>query len=251
MEPIETKKTAILLGNGPSVDSFDPGLCRSVDVFGTNFIGVKFDQWGVTTKGVVITDASRIAEIGTLYRGRPIDLYVGDQRCVEPGPEVSTILGRSFEPLRQLSRTKLPGFAFLKGRKHTRGIMRDLMFLRAQYSFDKGVGFNFGNSVIIASIQLLVSKGYRRILLSGVDSRYRTSKDYLQGVAEKTTWVWDDFVKNPRLFMEPHLVSLQILAEAVGAEIIDCTPNGALQFIRKGRLVAREPFFESVPHALS
>ena len=129
--------------------------------------------------------------------------------------------------------------------------MREVMFLRTEYSFDRATGFNFGNSVIIASLQLLVSLGYKRILLSGVDTRYRTSKDYIQGVAERTKWVWEDFVKNPRLFMEPHLVSLQILAEAVGVEIIDCTPDGALRFIRKGRFVLEDPFFESVPHALS
>jgi len=247
----KTRKTAILLGNGPSVDHFDPTLCGKVDVFGTNFIGVKFPTWGCTTKAVVITDGSRIDEIGKLYQHSPVDLYVGDQRWVEPGPEVRSILGRPFQPLRQLSRSKLPGFGLLRKFKHTRGLMRDLMFLRGQYSFDREAGFNFGNSVIIASIQLLISLGYERILLSGVDSRYRTSKDYLQGIAEKTKWVWDDFVKNPRLFMEPHLVSLQILAEAVDAEIIDCTPNGALQFIGKGRFLTTEPFYESVPHSLS
>jgi hypothetical protein len=245
------RRTAILLGNGPSADLFPSELCGKADVFGTNFVGVKFPVWGCTTKAVVITDSSRIVEIGKLYEDSPVELYVGDERYVEPNSQVRTILGRQYEPLRQLSRNRLPGFSILRRFKHKRGIMRDVMFLRSQYSFDRSAGFNFGNSVIVGSLQLLVSLGYKRILLSGVDTRYRTSKDYLQGVAERTKWVWEDFIKNPRLFMEPHLVSLQILAEAVGVEIIDCTPDGALQFIRKGRFVLEDPFFEPVPHALS
>ena len=245
------KRTAILLGNGPSADLFQPELCKKVDVFGTNFVGVKFPVWGCTTKGVIITDSARIEEIGKLYQDAHIDLYVGDQRYVEPNQKVKEVLGRPFNPLRQLSRSRLPGFSILKRLPHTRGIMRELMFLRTQYSFDPSAGFNFGNSVIIASLQLLISLGYKRILLSGVDTRYRTNKDYLAGVAERTKWVWEDFVKNPRLFMEPHLVSLQILAEAVGVEIIDCTPDGALRFIRKGRFVMEETFFEPLPNVLS
>src|SRR5271157_4372320 len=142
----ETRKTTIQLGNGPSVDQFDSELCGKVDVFGTNFIGVKFPVWGRTTKAVVITDASRIDEIGTLYQRSPVDLYVGDQRCVEPGPDVAAIVGRPYKPLRQLARSRLPGFSLLRRFKHSKGIMRDLMFLRGQYSFDQEVGFNFGNS---------------------------------------------------------------------------------------------------------
>jgi hypothetical protein len=246
-----TSDTAILLGNGPSADKFDPALCAKVDVFGTNFVGVKFPVWGCTAKAVIITDSSRIEEIGKLYKDSPVDLYVGDQRYVRPAPNIEAILGRKFYPITQLSRTKLPGFSILRKFKHTRGLMREVMFLRTQYSFDREAGFNFGNSVIIASLQLLVSLGYKRILLSGVDTRYRTSKDYLEGVAERTKWVWDDFVKNPRLFMEPHLVTLQILAEAVGVEIIDCTPDGALRFIKKGKFLADAPFYATIPHSLS
>jgi hypothetical protein len=53
------------------------------------------------------------------------------------------------------------------------------------------------------------------------------------------------FVKNPRLFMEPLLVTLQIHLEELGVELLDCTPGGKLRFINKGTFQSEEPYYRA------
>lgn len=239
-----SERIAILLGNGPSVDKFDSRLCEVTDVYGTNFIGVKFSTWPSLPRGVFVTDSSRLGEIGLLYKNFQGDLMIGDERRIVPSQKYTReTLGRDFIPLRQIATPFARRFPMFAKLTIKRRILRDLVFDRSRYSFREDIGFNFGNSVIIGGLQYLVSKGYKKILLSGVDSKYRNSKDYLQGGAERVTWVWHDFVANPRLYMEPHLVAIQIMAEAIGVEIIDCTPDGALRFIKKGNFFNSSPWY--------
>ena len=54
----------------------------------------------------------------------------------------------------------------------------------------------------------------------------------------------DDFIKNPRIFMEPVLVLIQVYLEPLGINLIDCTPGGKLRFITKGRFTTSAPYFE-------
>jgi hypothetical protein len=49
-------------------------------------------------------------------------------------------------------------------------------------------------------------------------------------------YVNNTFIENPRLWMEPILVNLQICLEDRNVKLIDCTPGGKLRFIDKGTL---------------
>ena len=73
-------------------------------------------------------------------------------------------------------------------------------------------------------------------MLTGVDSSYPTRKAYFHGMESGVSYVNNSFVENPRIFMEPVLVALQIHLEDLGVELIDCTPGGKLRFISKGDL---------------
>ena len=229
-------KTALILGNGPSIDLLDPSVLPYFETYGTNHIYKKFEAWGRPVDNVVITDSNRLAEIRTAYKSFPGNLYVGDQRYIEPPVEHwKRVLGREFIPLRQLPKQTLP-VNWLTRRIRWTHYLYSTVFDKTRFTFDFDKGLNFGASVVISAIQIAVIRGSRRILLTGVDSHYATPKSYFAGMTAEIQYVNPTFTANPRLFMEPLLVLAQIYFENMGVELIDCTPGGALKFIPKGDL---------------
>lgn len=230
------KSAALILGNGPSIDQLDAGLLPHFETFGSNHICRKFPVWGCALDNVVITDSNRLVEIGDAYRDFPGTLHVGDQRYIfPPVARLRRLLGRDFVPLRQLTKQKMPVNAFTRRIRWSKYLFATV-FDKTRFTFDLEKGLNFGPSVVISAIQLAVIKGHKRILLTGVDSHYATPKSYFAGMADKIGYVNDVFIANPRLFMEPLLVLLQIYFEALRVELVDCTPGGALRFVKKGQL---------------
>lgn len=230
--------TALVIGNGPSVDRLDPTVFDHVTTYGCNHLGRKFAVWGRSTDHIVITDSNRIAEIRDAYLDFPGSLWVGHQQYMRaPYGWIRRHLGRDFQPLRQLPRKGFPArwpFDRLPWPKQ----LQPLVFDKLRFSFDWQEGLNFGYSVTISAIQIAVLNGARRVLLTGVDTSYETPKAYFSGMADQIQYVNQTFIKNPRLFMEPVLVNLQICLETLGVELVDCTPGGRLKFIAKGELDA-------------
>ncbi len=229
-------KTALILGNGPSIDLLDPAWLAAFSTYGSNHIYRNFTKWGRSLDHVVVTDSNRIAEIGDAYAAYTGTLYVGDQRYILPPlNRYRRLLGRDFIPLRQLTKQMLPVNALIQRIRWSKYLFATV-FDKTRVTFDLEQGLNFGPSVVISAIQLAVINGCRRILLTGVDSRYDTPKSYFAGMVDKIQYVNESFIRNPRLAMEPVLVLLQIYCESLGVELIDCTPGGALRFIAKGRI---------------
>jgi len=227
---------ALVIGNGPSVDALDPAIFGHLTSYGSNHIYKKFSAWGRPTDAVVITDSHRLREIGNAYASFPGKLYVGDERY--PHPPVARLrrqLGRDFIALRQSTKDHYPKcWPFNQLRFHR--FLYSTVFDKWRFPFDWNAGFNFGQSVVTSAIQIAALNGAKRILLTGVDASYPTEKAYFTGAADRINYVNDRFIKNPRLSMEPYFVMLQICFEHMGVELIDCTPGGALKFIRKGRM---------------
>jgi hypothetical protein len=229
--------TAIVMGNGPSVDQFKPEWLSGVLSIGTNGIGLKFREWGRPTDIIVVTDSNRIGEFGTLYKDFAGELYVGHQQyIIPPIGWIRRKIGSSAIPLRQKPRRQFD-FSPLNRVPIPKQLF-SIFFDKFDFNFGWEQGLNFGFSVVISSIQIAILKGCKRILLTGVDSSYPTPKSYFTGAASSIGFVNNRFVSNPRIFMEPMLVLLQIKAEELGVEIIDCTPGGKLHFIRKGAFEA-------------
>ena len=237
-------KPALIIGNGPSVDQLDPGILTHFTTYGCNHISKKFPAWGRPTDNVVITDSNRIAEIGDSYKDFKGGLYIGDERyAYPPVGKIRKTIGRDFVALRQLKKETLERVPFLD---HVRWhkLLRSTVFHKGRLTFDLQRGLNFGYSVVVSAIQLAMIHGHKTILLTGVDSSYRVAKDYFAGAESGILYVNDDFIKNPRVFMEPVLVLVQVYLEPLGINLIDCTPEGKLRFIVKGRFTASAPYFE-------
>lgn len=230
------ERTALVLGNGPSIDQLDMRLLSRFETFGTNHIYKKFPVWNREVDNVVITDSHRLREIGDAYRHFKGQLYVGNECYIEPPRKsIRRLLGREFTPLRQLTKHHFP-VNWLTRRVRWHRLLLSTVFSPRRFTFDLASGLNFGPSVVISAIQLAAIRGYKRILLTGVDSRYSAPTDYFAGMHSAITYVNHHFVSNPRIWMEPALVMLQVHLENLGVELIDCTPGGALRYINKGSL---------------
>jgi hypothetical protein len=229
-------RTALILGNGPSVDQLDPALLGRIYSFGSNHIYTQFQRWGRAVDAVVITDHNRIVEIGHAYQDFPGKLYVGDERYIDPPvAQIRRVIGREFVPLRQLAKAPLRKAWIPRGIPVPRPLL-GTVFDKYRMSFDSTLGYNFGFSVVISAIQIAAIEGFTRILLTGVDASYPQAKSYATGIAEKIGFVNRHFIANPRVQMEPFLVMAQIYLEERGVDLIDCTPGGKLRFISKGNL---------------
>jgi hypothetical protein len=230
------KPTALILGNGPSIDQLDPALLSHFESYGSNHIYRKFSAWGRKVDNVVVTDSNRLSEIGDAYRTFSGRMYVGDQRYIFPPVQrLRRFLGRDFIPLRQLTKKSMPVNCVTRQIRWSKYLFATV-FDKTRFTFDLDQGLNFGPSVVISAIQLAVIRGHRQILLTGVDSHYATPKSYFTEMVGRIGYVNETFVANPRLFMEPILVLLQLYFEPIGINLVDCTPGGALQFIPKGKL---------------
>ena len=236
-------KPALVIGNGPSVDQLNPSLLDRFTTFGCNHIYKKFADWGRETDSVVITDSNRIHEIQGAYREFKGGLYIGDERyAFPPVADIRKSVGRDFTPLRQLKKETLDRFPQID---HIRwpNLLYSTIFHKLRFTFDMQKGLNFGYSVVISAIQIAAIQGHRTILLTGVDSSYKSDKDYFSGMKGKIDYVNHDFIKNPRLYMEPILVLAQIYLEESGIELLDCTPGGKLRFVPKGNFSEVSPYY--------
>ena len=235
--------TALVLGNGPSIDKFSPAFLEHVTSYGCNHIGRIFPTWGRQTDNVVITDSNRIDEIGALYRDYKGGLYVGHQSyAYPPVRRLRAVLERDFVPLRQLKKQTLARFGVLD---HIRWhkLLYSSVFQKGMYTFDLSKGLNFGFSVVLSAIQIAVINGARTVLLTGVDSSYKSGRDYFSGMSTKVAFINQDFISNPRIYMEPLLVLMQVYLEVMGVSLVDCTPGGKLRFINKGHFMETPPYY--------
>ncbi len=243
--------TALIIGNGPSVDRLDPALLGHFTTYGCNHIYKKFPDWGRPTDHVLISDSRRLPEIGDAYRNYSGQLWIGDERYSDPPAKyIRKLVQRDFHPLRQLMKrryTKLPPLRRVQWPQ----LFSGLVFDKGLFTFDLKTGFNFGQSVTISAIQLAVMHGHKVVCLTGMETSYSVPKDYFSGMESSISYVNDVFIANPRRWMEPYLVILQIHLEAIGVTLLDCTPNGKLKFISKGHFLQASPWFEKVEHRLS
>jgi hypothetical protein len=235
--------TALIIGNGPSVDQLDPALFDHFTTFGCNHIGKQFKTWARETDNVVITDSNRLEEIKDTYKDYKGGLFVGNQRyVVTPYRKTRSLLGRDFTPLRQLKKQTLEKFLLIDTLPIPK-LAYTTVFAKDRFTFDFSKGINFGYSVVISAIQIAVIQGFKTILLTGVDSNYRKPIDYFGSALGEINFVNFDFIAAPRRFMEPLLVLLQIYFEATGVRLYDCTPGGKLRFISKASFSLRAPYF--------
>lgn len=233
---------ALVIGNGPSVDSLPVELLDQLVTYGCNHIGRKFPEWGRELDNIVITDSNRIKEIGGLYREFRGGLYVGHEQYVDPPVAwIRRHLRRDFVALRQLKKETLNKVSLVDCVRWPQSLYTTV-FSKNRFTFDLRRGLNFGYSVVTSAIQLAAMQGAKCILVTGVDTSYKTDKDYFSGMETAINYVNHGFVKNPRVFMEPVLVSLQVHLEALGVGLVDCTPGGKLRFIPKGEFTNEAPW---------
>jgi hypothetical protein len=231
-----TPSTAVIFGNGPSLDQFNPRWLDHAYTFGTNSIFRKFKEWGRETDAVVIVDGNRLDEIGDAYRTYSGKLYIGHHRYFRPPLNPTRrLVGRDFIPLTQLywADRRMAG---LLTRSRIKNAFNGYLLNQSEMSFDLSRGFVFSASVIIPTIQLAASLGFKRILLTGVDASYTPGSTHAEGIQASKLEPYRLFGFDFRAELEPLLVKLQICFERTGVELVDCTPNGKLRFIQKGCL---------------
>lgn len=248
MTPTESSlhdnRPALILGNGPSLNVFPHDLLPLFYTYGCNHIYKLFQKWGCPTNAVVITDSYRLQEIGDAYRDFPGDLWIGDQRYVNPPVSaIRKLVKRDFYPLRQLKKETLKGFPFLDNIRWTKYLF-NTVFQKSKISFDLDLGLNFGFSVVFSAIQLAAIRGHKIILLTGIDANYQQKDQYFQEMHGASRKVNPYFSDNPRIYLEPTLVLAQVYLEEMGVDLIDCTPNGNLRFISKGILMEKFPYYQ-------
>lgn len=248
--------TALVLGNGPSLDEIDPACFEHFATFGTNRVYVMFPKWQRECDNIVITDHARIREIGNSYRHYRGQMFVGCSHNVYPRVgQLQRILDRDFTPLKQLvtDRRRQRVLSRLDRWPAITRMVRE----RKSVSFDFERGFNFGGTVAATAVQIAVALGFKRILLAGMDAGSVNGRSHLAGLPHfppefqqqlrdrryENQRIVADFSKrsqwrssNIRLKLEPFFVLLQVALEDLGCELIDCTVNGKLRFISKGRL---------------
>jgi hypothetical protein len=249
-------ETALVLGNGPSLDQFDPTFLDRFTTFGTNRVNVMFPKWQRECDNIVITDNARIREIGDSYRHYRGGMFVGDSHHICPRvAELRGILGRDFTPLKQLI-IERPRQRWLSRLNRWPAITR-IVRNRKTVSFNFERGFNFGGTVGGTAVQVAVALGFKRVLLVGMDAGSVNGKTHLAGLphfppefqrqlrdrryedpalVNKFSGASEWRSSNIRLKLEPFFVLLQVAMEEVGCELIDCTEGGKLRFISKGRL---------------
>ena len=237
-------RPALILGNGPSLDIFPHDLLPHFYTYGCNHIYKLFKRWGGSTNAVVITDSYRLQEIGDAYRDFPGDLWIGDQRYINPPiSSIRKLVKRDFHPIRQLKKETLTRFPFFDRIRWTKYLF-NTVFQKSKISFDLKLGLNFGSSVVFSAIQLAAIRGHKTILLTGVDANYQQKGQYFQGMHGASRKINPYFTDNPRVYLEPALVLAQICLEAMGVDLIDCTSNGNLRFISKGTLMEQFPYYQ-------
>jgi hypothetical protein len=248
--------TALVIGNGPSLDSIDPACFDRFTTFGTNRVHVLFPKWQRECDNIVITDNARIREIGDSYRNYRGQMFVGDSHYIYPRvSELRRILGRDFTPLKQLI-IERPRQRWLSRLDRWPAITR-MVRNRKTVSFNFERGFNFGGTVGGTAVQIAVALGFKRVLLVGMDAGSLNGKTHLAGLphfpAEFQRQLRDRRYEDPelvnrfstasewrssniRLKLEPFFALLQVAMEEVGCELIDCTVGGKLKFISKGKV---------------
>lgn len=246
--------TALVLGNGPSLDEFDPSFLDRFATFGTNRVHVMFPKWQRECDNVVITDPPRIHEIGDSYnhyRGR---MFVGYAYSIYPrARQLQRVLGHDIIPLKQMVIDRWR--QQLLSRMDRWPIITRMVRDRNNVSFDFERGFNFGGTVVGTAVQVAGALGFRRILLAGVDAGGADGKTHCgdlpvhppefkqqlkvrryENLGLNTKLSDGSRASDIRLKLEPFLVLLQLVLEEMECELIDCTVNGRLRFISKGKL---------------
>jgi hypothetical protein len=221
----------LIIGNGPSIERIKPEIFENYDlVIGCNHIYKMFDKWNYQTDIIIITDHNRIKETGKSLVNYKGELYIGDERYHKPPvKKIRKILNREFIPIKQRLKTRFQNILFRNLKYHR--FLYNIIFDKENFAFTEGEDFNFGHSVIISAIQLAIIKGSKEIHLHGVDSDY--SKPYALEIAVEAQYKNPTFMSNPRLKMEPILVTLQIQMESLNICLFDITPNGKLKYISK------------------
>jgi hypothetical protein len=233
------KKTCVIAGAGPSLLSTNVDLIPADAYFMVCNHYYKLKKtYERNPNAVVITDSLRLNEIGDNYCNYEADLFVGHQKYINPPLKyIKNILKRDFIPISQLAKKRIRKFKiFDKISIHE--FLHDLFFDKRKWNHIdvSDMGCNFGSSVIFAATQIAISRGYKKIIYIGVDASYANG-NYAFKTDEKF-YLNSNFMSNPRLNMEPYLVSMQIFYEPLGIEFVDCTIGGKLQFIKKSSLAA-------------
>lgn len=228
------EKVAVIAGNGPSLKHTDINLIPSdAGFFATNHYYKMMEQFTRRPNYIAITDSNRISEIKTSYRDFDGQVFVGHQNYIYPPvSKIKSVLKSDFTPLRQLARP-----FFRKNKLFNNLFVHDYIsnsvFDKANFSSSFDLGFNFGQSVVISSIQIAIALGYKNIVLIGVDANYSQEKYFFNESETNNFYTNPTFMTNPRQYMEPFLVGLQIYCDNLGCNIHDATVGGKLKFINK------------------
>ncbi|MBF4470429.1 hypothetical protein [Flavobacterium sp. HJJ] len=231
------KKTCIIAGSGPSL------LTENIDLIPDNVYFMVCNHYykmndSYTRKpdAIVITDSYRLNEIGDKYSNYDAELFVGHQKYINPPVKyIKNIVRRSFTPVSQLAKSRIRKLFFFD-KILIPQFLHDLFFDKRKWNHNNisQIGINYGSSVIFAATQIAISKGYNKIIYIGVDANYSNGNYSFK--IDENFFLNQSFMSNPRLNMEPYLVSMQIYYEPFGIEFVDCTNGGKLQFIKKSSL---------------
>jgi hypothetical protein len=227
--------TAVIVASGPSVESTPlEKLPTSVVRIGLNHFAGHALKRSFRVDWMTITDRNRLRELDLEALGRlKSHVVYGDHTKVLPSlswfQNTDLSVTRLKVLLRRPFRTELGCLAAAAMSPKLRKYLAcEGRFISRNISD----GVNFGESVLFSAIQWAMHIGVKRIVLTGVDADYKT-KAYFGEAVQKSVYRQDFFCENPRLLMEPLLVSFQISLEEMGIEIVDGTVSGKLRCLKK------------------
>lgn len=231
------QKCCVIVGAGPSLLKTNLDIIpEDAYLMACNHFYKIQESFTRKADAIVITDSIRLQEVGSNYSKFEGDFFIGHQKYIYPPVEkIEAVVKRKFSPIKQLPKNPLLKRPFLH-KLEIHQTLHDLIFDKRKWCTDSIdlTGCNFGSSVIFAASQIAISKGYNKIIFVGVDASYDKGK-YAYSIGDKD-YLNEAFMSNPRLNIEPYLVSMQIFYEPLGVEFIDCTVDGNLKFIKKSTL---------------
>jgi hypothetical protein len=224
-----------VLGNGPSLDRVGTKHLAGAITIGCNHAWRGFERWDRETDFLLLTDRLRLQELTAAQpQLRSTQLVLGDHRSAYPSARRYAHWRRHGAwALRQLLRPNVQNKPWLHPFLGWHETLVRLGTERRQLSFDYARGYCFGESVVIAGIQLAVTLGAKEVWLCGVDAS-TASGSYFAGMP---AGVQQDqaFLQNPRKTLEPFLALCRAYLDEQGIRLLDAS-DGNVRSLEQGRL---------------
>ena len=224
----------LVLGNGPSLNKLPEYDLSDFCIVACNNAWRVSSKWNKNPDFIFITDRNRAQEIVRETELLSGQIVIGDHDAVTPSVErYRALVDSGALCIRQKLIPYFQNKSLVVSIISSNNRLFSRIVDKKYPSFDPELGYNFGYSVIIPAIQFSVTMGAKRIILMGVDAS-SSAGAYFEGMPESLRRD-EEFLKNPRLTIEPGLAMLRAALDPLGVDLLDASA-GALTSLKSYEL---------------